>query len=212
MIDVHEIFHSIQGESSYAGLPCVFVRLSGCNLDCRYCDTRYASDKKWSMSIDEIVEQIGQYDCSLVEITGGEPLIQKETPELIRELSNQGLKILLETNGTQNIDKIREDIIRIVDIKCPGSGESDKMDWENIGRLKPHDEVKFVLTDLSDYHWAKDIVKQYALTDRVHVLFSPVHGRMHPAPIAEEILRDGLNVRLQLQLHRIIWPDQDKGR
>ncbi|MBN2030573.1 radical SAM protein [bacterium] len=212
MIDVSEIFYSIQGESSFAGLPCVFVRLSGCNLDCRYCDTRYAADQKTPMSIAEIVEQVGQYGCLLVEITGGEPLIQEETPDLIRVLSKRGFRVLLETNGTQNIDLARGNLVRIVDIKCPGSGESDKMDWENIKRLKPHDEVKFVLTDLSDYNWAKDVIKRYALSDRVHVLFSPVHGQMDPARIAEGILQDRLKVRLQLQLHKIIWPDQERGR
>ncbi len=212
MINVSEIFYSIQGESSFTGLPCVFVRLSGCNLECKYCDTRYASDQQSPMSIGAIVEQVSRYGCSLVEVTGGEPLIQDETPELIRILLNQGFRILLETNGTQSIDVIQGDVIRIIDIKCPDSGESDKTDWENIDRLKPQDEVKFVLSTQPDYRWAKQIIKKHRLTEKVKVLFSPVHGQLDPARLADWILKDRLDVRLQLQLHKIIWPDQERGR
>ncbi len=164
------------------------------------------------MSVNDIVGQIIAFQCPLVEITGGEPLLQDETPELIHNLSDRGFKVLLETNGTQNIDLVQENTICIVDIKCPGSGESEKMDWENIYRLRQQDEVKFVLMTPSDYEWAKQTIKQYSLTKKVKVLFSPVHGQMDPASLAEWILKDRLNVRLQLQLHKIIWPNQEKGK
>ena len=212
MIRVNEIFYSIQGESSYAGQPCVFVRLSGCNLRCIYCDTQYATNQSISISVNDIIERIIAFQCSLVEITGGEPLLQDETPELIRNLSDRGFKVLLETNGTQNIDLVQGNAVCIVDIKCPGSGESDKMDWDNIHRLRQQDEVKFVLMTPSDYEWAKQTIRQYSLTEKVKVLFSPVYDQMDPAALAEWILKDRLKVRLQLQLHKIIWPNQERGR
>lgn len=213
MLKVNEIFYSIQGESSYAGLPCVFVRLTGCNLRCTYCDTKYAYTKGTNMTIKKIVDTVSQYEYPLVEITGGEPLLQEEAPQLAKVLSEKGFQVLVETNGTQNIDLLKDNVVRIVDIKTPGSGESDKTDWKNLDRLYKDDEVKFVLVNFSDYEWAKNIVRRYNLTEKVTVLFSPATGgELVPAEVAQWILDDGLNVRLQLQLHKIIWPDKDSGR
>jgi len=213
VLKVNEIFYSIQGESSYAGLPCVFVRLTGCNLRCTYCDTKYAYKKGTNMTIKKIADTVSQYECPLVEITGGEPLLQEETPHLAKVLSEKGFHVLVETNGTQNIDLLKDNVVRIVDIKTPGSGESDKTDWKNLDRLYKDDEVKFVLVNFSDYEWAKNIVRRYNLTEKVTVLFSPATGgELVTAEVAQWILDDGLNVRLQLQLHKIIWPDKDRGR
>ncbi len=212
MIKVNEIFYSIQGESSYAGYPCVFIRLTGCNLRCSYCDTKYAYKNGNSMNIDRIVEIVERYECPLVEITGGEPLIQEETPVLVNSLLERGYKVLVETNGTKNINVLAKDAVCILDIKCPASGESDKTDWDNIYRLGPGDEVKFVLSNIDDYEWAKEIIRKYKLTDRAVVHFSPLLGSLEPAEIAKRILNDWLNVHLQVQLHKIIWPEENRGR
>lgn len=212
VLKVNEIFYSIQGESSRAGFPCVFVRLTGCNLRCTYCDTKYAYRKGRNMSVEEINELVSRYECPLVEITGGEPLLQEETPKLAQDISERGCQVIVETNGTQNISLLPSGIICIVDIKCPGSGESEKTDWENLDRLGTQDEVKFVLTAQSDYTWAKEVIRSHHLTDRVTVHLSPAHGKLTPAELAHWILEDGLNVRLQLQLHKILWPNEDRGR
>ncbi len=205
-LKVNEIFKSIQGESSYAGLPCSFIRLTGCNLRCNYCDTVYAYEKGIDMGMEEILEDMELLGCSLIEITGGEPLLQETTPEFVRELLRQGYKVLVETNGSLNIDLLPEGAIRIMDIKCPGSGMSEKMDWKNIERLKDTDEVKFVLSSREDYDWAKEVIDRYELQKRAKVLLGIAFGRMEPRPLAYWILQDGLEVRLQLQLHRYIWP------
>ena len=212
VLRVNEIFHSIQGESSYAGTPCVFVRLTGCNLRCSYCDTAFAYEEGEEMSISEVVDAVRQYDFSWVELTGGEPLLQEETPRLVQGLLNDGLNVLVETNGTRDIDAIPGNAIIVMDIKCPGSGEAEKTDWDNIGRLGPWDEIKFVLMDRADYEWAGGVIERYGLTENATVLFSPAHGILDPACLAQWILEDGLKVRLQLQLHRIIWPDEERGR
>lgn len=212
MLKVNEIFCSIQGESSYAGRPCVFVRLTGCNLRCTYCDTKYAYKKGTNLTIKQIVEQVAQYGCPLVEITGGEPLLQEKTPQLAQTLIDKGLKVLVETNGTQDINRLPNTVVRIIDIKCPGSGESDKTDWINLDRLDSHDEVKFVLTAQSDYEWATDVIRQHSLTNRINVLLSPVLGKLDPTDLVRWILRDRLNVRLQLQLHKILWPEKKRGK
>ena len=165
------------------------------------------------MTIKKILDVVSQYKCPLVEITGGEPLLQEETPKLAKILSERGFKVLVETNGTQNIDLLKDGIIRIVDIKTPGSGESDKTDWKNLDRLYKNDEVKFVLVNFSDYEWAKSVIRRYNLTERVTVLFSPANGvGLDPAEVAQWILDDRLNVKFQLQLHKIIWPDKNEGK
>jgi len=213
VLKVNEIFYSIQGESSYAGYPCVFVRLTGCNLRCTYCDTKYAYEKGTNMTIGKILDTVSRYECPLVEITGGEPLLQEETPQLAKALLEKGFQVLVETNGTQNIDLLKDNVVRIVDIKTPSSGESDKTDWKNLDRIYKDDEIKFVLVNFSDYEWAKGIVRRYNLTQKVTVLFSPASGvNLDPAELAQWILDDRLNVRLQLQFHKILWPDKDRGK
>lgn len=203
---VNEIFKSIQGESTYAGLPCSFIRLTGCNLRCSYCDTTYAYEKGEDMGLEEILADMELLGCNLVEITGGEPLLQEGTSRLVKKLLGEGYKVLVETNGSLDIDALPEGTIRIVDIKCPGSGMSERMDWGNIERLRVTDEVKFVLSSQEDYTWARGIIDKYALLDKSKVLMGVAYGKLDPRPLAEWILQDGLEVRLQLQLHRYIWP------
>lgn len=209
MLKVNEIFYSIQGEAGYAGLPCIFIRLTGCNLRCEYCDTTYAYEEGKSFSIQEILERIQSFNCRLVEITGGEPLLQRDTTGLASALLQEGYQVLVETNGSKNIDILPDGAICIMDIKCPGSGESDKMDWDNLNRLKAGDQVKFVLSDETDYKWTKAHLSE--ISDKVDVFMSSVPGRLDPARLAEWILKDKLKVRLQLQLHKILWPGQEKG-
>lgn len=212
MLRVNEIFYSIQGESSYAGFPCVFIRLTGCNLRCSYCDTKYAYDEGSDMMVEDVVTAVGKYACSLAEITGGEPLLQEETPQLARILLERGHRVLVETNGTKSISVLPDEVVAILDIKCPGSGEGRQTDWDNINRLREHDEIKFVLAGKKDYQWAKQILRRHGLTDKFTVLFSPVHGKLDPAVLADWILGDGLNVRLQPQMHKILWPVDERGR
>ncbi len=212
-LKVNEIFYSIQGESSYAGRPCVFVRLTGCNLRCSYCDTRYAYDEGQEMEIGEIVDRVASYKCPLVEITGGEPLIQKDTPALILRLIEEGFEILLETNGSQDISRIDERCVKIIDIKCPSSGEEEKNDLENLTRLTDRDETKFVIGDREDYEYAK---KTLDLIDTTLLKMNPPHfshvfGKMDPKILAKWILGDHLNVRLHTQLHKTIWDPEQRG-
>lgn len=209
MLKVNEIFYSIQGESGYAGLPCIFIRLTGCNLRCAYCDTPYAYEEGETLSIAEILERIRSFHCPLVEITGGEPMLQRETPGLVTALLQEGYRVLVETNGSRDIDSLPDGAVCIMDIKCPGSGEAKQMDWKNIKRLKPGDQVKFVLTDEADYHWAKNHLPKIA--ENVEAFLSPVPGRLDPAQLAEWMLGDHLQVRLHLQLHKILWPDGKRG-
>lgn len=204
MIKVNEIFYSIQGESTYAGFPCVFVRLTGCNLRCRYCDTQYAFEQGTNFSLAEIQQQVSRYDCNLIEITGGEPLLQPRVVDLSKILINQGKIVLVETNGTQNIDLLPMSIIRIMDIKCPGSGESHKMDWENIDRLRASDNVKFVISHREDFDWAVNTVKKYKLLNRAIILFSPAYGLLKPEILASWMLEISLPIRLNLQLHKYL--------
>ena len=212
-LKVNEIFYSIQGESSYAGRPCVFVRLSGCNLRCSYCDTRYAYDEGEDMEIPEIAPRVASYRCPLVEITGGEPLTQKETPRLVRHLLDTGYQVLLETNGSQDISGIDERCVRVVDIKCPSSGEHEKNDPENPARLTGRDEIKFVIGDRRDYEFAGKILDSINpdLLRKIPVHFSPVFGKMDLELLAGWILEDHRDVRLQLQLHKIIWDPEKRG-
>lgn len=210
-LKVNEIFHSIQGESSHAGRPCAFVRLTGCNLRCAYCDTQYAYEEGISLEIFDIIEKLRMFDCRLVEITGGEPLLQEQTPALIRALLDQDFTVLLETNGSRDIGVVDERCIRILDIKCPSSGESEKNRLENLDILTPNDELKFVIGSRQDYEYAKFILATF-LPERRHLkppLLSPVFGEIEAQRLAQWILRDRLDARLQLQLHKLIWgPDQ----
>jgi len=208
---VCEIYKSIQGESTYSGIPMVFVRLSYCNLRCEWCDTTYTFYEGTEMSIDEIIEKVNAYGLHFVEITGGEPLVQKETPELIRRLLDMGYTVLVETSGILNIGVIPQKAVCIMDIKCPSSNESEKNDWDNIKRLRPHDQVKFVIGDREDYEWAKSIIASYKLTEITTVLFSTVFERLPAAKVVEWILQDKLSVRFQPQLHKYIWGPGTRG-
>ncbi len=210
---INEIFYSIQGESSFAGRPCVFVRLTGCNLRCSYCDTQYAYNEGKTMSLDEIIIRVKDYNCSLVEVTGGEPLLQKETPLLVNCLLDAGYEVLLETNGTMDISVIDDRCVRIMDIKCPSSAETEKNDLDNLKRLTNRDEIKFVIGDLRDYEFAKEILSMMEPepSARIMVHFSPSFGRLDPKKLAGWILNDNLNVRLHLQLHKYIWEPERRG-
>jgi 7-carboxy-7-deazaguanine synthase len=209
---INEIFYSIQGESVYAGCPCTFIRLTGCNLRCTYCDTRYAYESGAAMSLEEIAAELLEFPCRLVEITGGEPLMQKETPQLVHYLLEKGYRVLVETNGSFNTDCLDSRCVKIVDIKCPGSGEVDACDLGNLERLSAADQVKFVLCDRQDYAYAKNVRRVIPpVTPSTHILFSPAAGRLDPVTLSRWILQDGLNVRLHLQLHKILWPDVERG-
>lgn len=212
-LKVNEIFYSIQGESSYAGRPCVFVRLTGCNLRCSFCDTTYAYDEGDMMEIGDIFDRVSSYGCHLVEITGGEPLIQSETPILIQSLIEDGYEVLLETNGTMDISQVDDRCVKIVDVKCPSSGMADKNDPENLNRLKEKDELKFVIGNREDYDFAKKILNYVNLGvfKKNPINFSPVFGLMEPRVLAEWILKDHLDVRLHLQLHKYIWGPGVRG-
>ena len=212
MLTVNEIFHSIQGESTFAGEPCVFVRLTACDLRCSWCDTPYAFHEGRKMSIDDVLAEVDRYDCPLVEVTGGEPLLQAEAIPLMSRLLDRGKTVLLETGGHRSIADVPAGVHRIVDVKCPGSLEADRMDWANLARLNATDEVKFVIKDRIDYEYARDIVLREVLAERVAaVLFSPVHGVLESRALAEWILADRLPVRLQLQAHKYIWSPETRG-
>ena len=212
-LKVNEIFYSIQGESTYVGRPCVFVRLTGCNLRCAFCDTKYAYDQGELMEINDIFAQVSSYQCPLVEITGGEPLIQRETPLLIHGLIEDGYEVLLETNGTKDISRVDERCVKIVDIKCPSSGMSDMNDLENLNRLSQGDELKFVIGNHEDYDYAKKILNFADLKSHTRnpVNLSPAFGEMEPGILAEWILQDHLDVRLNIQLHKYIWGPDHRG-
>jgi 7-carboxy-7-deazaguanine synthase len=211
MLTINEIFHSIQGESTRAGDPCVFVRLTACDLRCTWCDTEYAFYEGRKMSIDDVVQRVDSYGCPLVEITGGEPLLQDDVYELMDRLLAGGHTVMLETGGHRPIDRVPRDVIKIVDVKCPGSGESSKNDWQNLARLAPHDELKFVIADRDDYEFARDVVCRRLAAPAGTVLFSPVHGRLDPKTLSEWVLADRLPVRIQLQLHKFIWSPTTRG-
>jgi 7-carboxy-7-deazaguanine synthase len=212
VLTVNEIFYSIQGESTYAGKPCVFVRLTGCDLRCSWCDTPYAFNEGQKMSIDAVLQQIDRYESPLVEVTGGEPLLQEDVYPLMERLVDSGRTVLLETGGQVDVSRVPVAVIKVMDVKCPGSGESDKVEWANIDRLGSRDQVKFVIQDRADYEFARDIVSRHALDRRcAAVLFSPVHGVLDPKDLSEWILADRLPVRLQLQLHKHIWGAHVRG-
>ena len=209
-LEVSEIFHSIQGESSWSGQPCVFIRLTGCNLRCAYCDTTYAYERGRFMEIPEIMELVRWLRCDLVEVTGGEPLIQAETPPLIGRLLDAGHTVLLETNGSIDIGVVDPRCIRIMDIKCPSSGMARQNDLRNLKKLGVQDELKFVIGSREDYEFARDLLSTLA-TARSKVNFSPVFGSLAPWSLAEWILEDHIDVRLNLQLHKIIWGPEARG-
>ena len=205
---VTEIFHSIQGESSHMGRPCVFVRLTGCNLRCRWCDSEYTFTGGEKMSVDDVLQRVRGYGCNLVEITGGEPLAQNESLELITKLCDENYEVLIETSGSIDITPVDRRARIILDVKCPGSGEAARNRWENLGHLMPHDEVKFVIADRADYDFAKRIVEERQLRN---VLFSPVWGELEMKTLAEWMLADRVTARLQTQLHKHIWGADVRG-
>ena len=207
---ITEIFHSIQGESSHAGRPCVFVRLTGCNLRCRWCDSEYTFSGGDRMSLDEVMQKVRSYGCDLVEITGGEPLAQAEAFDLIARLCDDGFEVLIETSGSIDIAPVDKRATIVLDIKCPGSGEVAKNRWENIALLKPNDEIKFVIADRTDYEWACQVIEERKL-HRWTVLFSPVWGEMDLKSLAEWMLADRVPARLQTQLHKHIWGAEARG-
>jgi 7-carboxy-7-deazaguanine synthase len=212
MLTINEIFYSIQGESTHAGRPCVFVRLTACDLRCSWCDTPYAFHEGRKMSVDDVVKRVEGYGCGTVEVTGGEPLLQPDVYPLMERLLAAGHNVLLETGGHRSIENIPPGVIRIVDVKCPASGEADKNHWPNLDMLTRSDEVKFVIRDRADYEYAKDIVERHGLVERTAaVLFSPVHGVLEPKLLAEWMLADRLQVRLQLQAHKYIWGADVRG-
>ena len=208
LLRITEIFHSLQGETSRVGLPTVFIRLTGCPLRCTYCDTAYAFTGGQNMSVSEILKQVAGYAPRYITVTGGEPLAQKNCPLLLRELCDAGYQVSLETSGALDIAVVDARVMRVVDIKTPGSNEVEKNRWENLPLLTRHDEIKFVLRDQADYHWAKQIMQQHHLAEKCAVLFSPVHGELNATQLAEWILRDRLPVRLQIQLHKLLWDNQ----
>ena len=212
MLSVNEIFYSIQGESTYAGKPCVFVRLAGCDLRCSWCDTPYAFSEGQKMSIESVLQQVNSYGAPLVEVTGGEPLLQEDVYPLMERLVESGRTVLLETGGHIDVSRVPGAVVKVLDVKCPGSGETDNVEWGNLDRLGAIDEVKFVIRDRCDYEFARDITTRHALDRRcAAVLFSPVHGVLDPRELSKWILDDCLPVRLQLQLHKHIWGANVRG-
>jgi 7-carboxy-7-deazaguanine synthase len=212
MLTINEIFHSIQGESTHTGRPCVFVRLTACDLRCSWCDTPYAFNEGRKMSVDEVVARVEAFGCDVVEITGGEPLLQADVYPLMQRLLDEGRTVMLETGGHRSVEQVPHGVIRVIDVKCPGSGESDKIHWPNLDQLQPSDEVKFVITDRADYEFARGVVATHALVGRcAAALFSPAHGALDPKLLAEWILADRLAVRLQLQAHKYIWDPHTRG-
>jgi len=212
MLTINEIFHSIQGESTFAGQPCVFVRLTACDLRCRWCDTPYAFHEGRKMSVDEVVADVEARGCAVVEVTGGEPLLQPDVYPLMQRLLDSGKTVLIETGGHRSIAQVPAGVVRVMDVKCPGSGESAKNDWSNLALLTKRDEVKFVIADRADYEFARDTAAREGLVARcAAVLFSPVHGELDPRQLAEWVIADRLAVRVQLQMHKYIWSPSTRG-
>jgi len=212
LIEICELFYSIQGESSYAGYPCFFIRFAGCNLRCSYCDTRYAYEgESLTYPVSRILEELGKYPDVLVEITGGEPLLQEGVYPLFAELLASGRKVLLETNGSISLGRVPREVVKIMDLKCPSSSMHDKMNLGNLKFLNPDDEIKFVIATRDDYNWAKQLISKHGLHRSAIVTFSPVTASLKPAELAGWILNDRLPVRLRLQLHTILWPAKTRG-
>lgn len=212
-LKVNEVFYSIQGESSWAGYPCVFVRLTGCNLRCAYCDTQYAYDEGEELAIGDIVGQVAEYHCPLVEITGGEPMLQVETPHLITNLLDKGYRVLLETNGSLDVNPVDHRCVKVIDVKMPTSGEAHRNYLHNLDVLNEKDELKFVIGSSDDYDYAKEVINliPQRVLEKIVVNFSPVFSTLLPGVLASWILKDHLAVRLNLQLHKILWPANTRG-
>jgi len=211
MLKVNEIYHSIQGESSKSGLPCVFVRLTYCNLRCAYCDTEYAFYEGEDKSVEEIINEVKKYNCKLVEVTGGEPLVQNECLDLMKRLCDEGFDVMLETGGSLSIKEIDERIMIVMDLKCPSSKMEKKNMYETIACLKSGDELKFVIGNREDYEWSKEIISRYDLQNKCEVLFSVVFDELEPVSLVNWIIEDKLDVRYQLQMHKYIWHPETKG-
>lgn len=210
-IKINEIYYSVQGESTHMGRPCIFIRLTYCNLRCTYCDSEYAFYDGKEMKISEILEEIEQWNCSLVEVTGGEPLFQKECTILLEKLISNSYEVMLETGGSLPINKVPKEVIKVVDFKCPSSGMQKKNLWSIVNDLQTHDEVKFVIGNRNDFEWSKDMIKKFSMNDRCTVLFSPVFNTIQPSTLVDWILKDNVPVRMQLQMHKHIWPNREKG-
>jgi 7-carboxy-7-deazaguanine synthase len=208
---IHEIYRSIQGESTFAGLPCVFVRLTVCDSRCVWCDTPHAFTQGSPWTVDSIVEKVRGYNCPLVEITGGEPLVQPEVPPLMTRLADLGLTVLLETSGAHDVSRVDRRVHIIMDLKCPDSGEMAGNYWPNLGHLKPNDQIKFVIASRRDFDWTADTIRAHELERRFTILLSPVFDQVTPVQMAEWLLASGLQVRLQLQLHKYVWDPHARG-
>ena len=210
-LKINEIYYSVQGESTHTGRPCIFIRLTYCNLRCSYCDTEYAFYEGKDMEIAQIMSEIQQWDCNLVEVTGGEPLFQEECIDLLHELINSNYEVMLETGGSLSISDVPKKVIKIVDFKCPSSKMEKKNLWSIVDDLQGHDEVKFVIGNREDFDWAKDKITEYSLDKICTLLFSPTFGEIAPQLIVEWILADNLPVRMQMQMHKMIWSPEEKG-
>jgi 7-carboxy-7-deazaguanine synthase len=212
MLTVFEIYASIQGESTHTGRPCAFVRLAACDLRCVWCDTEYAFTGGKKMSVEAVLNEVGALGCALVEITGGEPMLQPEAITLMAELLGRGHTVLLETGGHHPLDDVPDDVIAIVDVKCPASGEAHRMHWANLDQLSAHDEVKFVIADRKDFEYAVEVIRRFDLAERTAaVLLSPVHGALAPDRLARWMLDDRVPARLQIQAHKYIWTPETRG-
>jgi len=212
VLTVNEIFHSVQGESTHVGRPCVFVRLTACDLRCSWCDTPYAFSEGRKMTVEDVVSRVRDYGCDLVEVTGGEPLLQKDVYPLLQRLLDEGKSVMIETGGHIDAGEVPRGVIRVIDVKCPGSGEAERNCWANLEQLRAGDEVKFVIKDRADYEFARGVVERTRLAGRcAAVLFSPVHGVLPPRELTEWVLADRLPVRVQLQIHKYIWSPETRG-
>ena len=210
-LKINEIYYSVQGESTHAGRPCIFIRLTYCNLRCTYCDSEYAFYEGKDMEITHIMNEIKQWGCNLVEVTGGEPLFQDKCINLLNELVNSNYEVMLETGGSLSISDVPKKVIKIVDFKCPSSAMVKKNLWSIVDDLQPHDEVKFVIGDRGDFDWAKDRITEYSLDKICTLLFSPTFGKIDPQLIVEWILVENLPVRMQMQMHKMIWSPDKQG-
>jgi len=211
ILKINELYHSIQGESSFSGLPCIFIRLTYCNLRCSYCDSEYTFHEGSDMNINEILNKIKRYSCKLVEVTGGEPLFQKGCIDLLQKLVDLDYKVLLETSGSLTIKDVPKEVINIIDFKCPSSNMKKKNLWDNVNYLKSDDEVKFVIGNREDYDWAKNKIKEHNLINTCKILMSPTYNQIEPQMITKWILDDNLDIRFQIQLHKEIWPEEERG-
>lgn len=209
---ITEIYQSVQGESTYAGLPCVFVRTTGCDLRCSWCDSEFTFTGGTMMALDQIMQEIEKYECKLVELTGGEPLLQPEIYELATRLADSGRTVLIETGGHRDISGLDPRVIRIMDLKCPASGECERNLWTNLEHLRPDDEVKFVIADRADYEWTLKTIREHELEDRVKLLISTAFGMIAAEKVVAWMLEDKLRGRFQLQLHKYIWPPDERKR